>query len=105
MSNELPKPHGVVKRANSGYEWELTMIAADASGNRRLGYRASGYINKTGKIIFKSGPQVQDERRDVWTTMNDTDRPDIRKSMENKVLAAAKELKNSSKATFEFQQD
>jgi hypothetical protein len=73
------------------FQWDLTMSAADAAGARRLGYRASGLM--TGPVFsFASGPQVRDEFRDVWTTMNPQDRPDIREKMRSLVIGAAKNL-------------
>lgn len=66
------------------------MSAADASGSRELGYRAAGLIDHMGNLTFQSGPQVRDEHREVWTTMNDGDRPDIRKRMVHTVSEVKK---------------
>lgn len=84
------------------YKWQVTMKAADAAGSRKLGYRASGRIMSSDQIVFESGPQVHDEDRAVWTTMNETDRPDLRKRFKELVVKAREKLEASGQDTFEY---
>lgn len=79
------------------------MSALDHSGTRKLGYRASGLFTAPGQFIFESQPQVHDENRDVWTTMNLTDRPDIREQMRSKVIYATKKMIANGEDTFEYE--
>lgn len=46
-------------------------------------------------------PQVHDELRPVWTSMNPTDRFDIRKQFERLVRGGVAELKKSGEDVFE----
>lgn len=99
-----PALHVVMTRVNgstSEYEWHVTMRTSDASGTRKLGYRASGNLNDLNNLTFECGPQVHDECREVWTTMNDTDRPDIRERMRSLAFTARDKLKASGKDKFE----
>jgi hypothetical protein len=99
-----PVLHVVMTRVNgstSEYEWHVTMRASDASGTRELGYRASGNLNDLNNLIFECGPHVHDECREDWTTMNDTDRPDIRERMRSLAFTARDKLKASGKDKFE----
>ncbi|MFK4536183.1 hypothetical protein ABIA00_004366 [Bradyrhizobium ottawaense] len=85
----------------SKYRWQVTMRAADATGGRKLGYRGAGNLDDRGKIKFESGPEVHDENRPVWTTMNATDRSDIRRKMESLVLFAIEKINVSKQSKFE----
>jgi hypothetical protein len=101
-----PTLHVCVTRVEEGatatkYRWQVIMRAADATGERKLGYRGSGSLNDPGKINFESGPEVHDENRPVWTTMNAIDRPDIRKKMESLVLFAIEKMNVSKQSKFE----
>jgi hypothetical protein len=107
----IPKMHVIIqplsKASESGtnlhLHWSVTMRAPDATGVRRLGYRATGTIRRDLSIVeFDIGPQVHDEERPVWTTMNETDRPDIRKQIINLVRKAAERLMSSGKDRFEY---
>jgi hypothetical protein len=71
-------------------------------GKRSLGYRGAGLIeqNLTG-LHFERGPEVHDENRPQWTPMNATDRPDIRKRINDLAIAAAKKLVESGEDKFE----
>ena len=83
------------------YQWQVTMRAADATGERKLGYRASGSFDGLNKLIFESGPEVHDESRPVWTPMNAKDRPDIRKRMQDLVLLANAKMRARGQNKFE----
>jgi hypothetical protein len=108
QQDPVPQMHIIVKRASSDthvparFQWSVTFKAPDAAGERYLGYRGSGTIeeNLTG-LQFEYGPAVLDERRPVWTTMNPTDRPDIRKQLTRLVTKAAEKLKLSGQDSFE----
>ena len=52
-------------------------------------------------VLVSSSPQVHDEYREVWTTMNDTDRPDIRERIRSLAFTARDKLKASGKDKFE----
>jgi hypothetical protein len=110
MSQEetVPQMHINIKRIAAGadgsarFRWSVTMMASDAKGERTLGYRGSGIIegDLTG-LQFETGPEVHDESRPVWTTMNQTDRPDIRKKIADLARKAAEKLKKSGEDMFE----
>jgi hypothetical protein len=85
----------------SGRQWQVTMKSADATGARELGYRAKGHLNGLNDVIFEYGPAVHDEYRDVWTTMNTTDRPDLRNTICDLVLKAADKMQATGQAQFE----
>jgi hypothetical protein len=76
-------------------------LRLEAAGTRNLAYRASGFIAGE-KVVFESDPEVHDENRDVWTTMNRTDRPDIRKTICSKILLAQKKLEQSGEGRLDF---
>jgi hypothetical protein len=108
----IPKMHILMKRTISvsdgtqHFEWSITMKMLDATGKRDLGYRASGRItanNEKLKVLFEREPQVHDEDRPVWTTMNLTDRPDVRKKFESLVGNAMAKLKASGDSEFEYE--
>lgn len=103
-----PKLHIIVKRADTGgnlrYKWCITTVDSDSTGTRMLAYRASGFIAED-EVVFESEPQVHDENRDVWTTMNRTDRPDIRQMICQKVLSAQKKMDKSDEDRFERRLD
>jgi hypothetical protein len=105
-----PKLHIIVKRADTGgtvqYKWRISMVDSDwrRTGTRMLAYRASGFV-AGDKVVFESEPEVHDENRDVWTTMNLTDRPDIRKTIRSKVLLAQKKIEESGEDGFDFRLD
>jgi hypothetical protein len=84
------------------FQWSVTMMAPDATGERSLGYRGAGVIeqNLTG-LRFERGPEVHDENLPRWTPMNATDRPDIRKRINNLAIFAAKKLVESGEDKFE----
>jgi len=101
-----PTLHVVVTRAETSgssteYRWQVTMRAVDATGERKLGYRASGSLDDFDNLIFESGPEVHDEYRPVWTPMNAADRPDIRKRMHDLALLATARMKADGQHTFE----
>ena len=62
----------VTQGAGSPYfTWTVEMVFRGANQQRELGYRAEGTIkNQMSKVIFIKEPQVHDEKRPVWTTMN-----------------------------------
>jgi hypothetical protein len=55
--------------------WELYVIAHDHSGGRQLAYRARG---PSLARFVEFDLAVRDELRDVWTTMPDNQRLDLR---------------------------
>jgi len=79
-SKVIPKLHIVLNRVQSGtgvdaISWSVTMKASDATRGRSLGYRAAGTIGRDlAGFQFETEPEVHDENRPVWTTMNQTDR-------------------------------
>src|SRR4029079_13268143 len=78
------------------FSWSITMKGADAEGSRVLGYRATGIITLLGnemQVQLEQEPQVHDEKRPVWTTMNPTDRIDIRKRIVSLAMTAVTKLK------------
>jgi hypothetical protein len=84
------------------------MIAGDAKRERPLGYRSSGYVveqDGNSQLCFEQEPQVHDEKRPVWTTMNPTDRGDIRKTIVRLAKTAVEKLKKSGEETFEYLDD
>jgi hypothetical protein len=98
-----PKLHVVVKSSEipGKYRWWVTMMTQDATSARQLGYRASGRLDELDGVIFETGCEVHDEGRDVWTTMNATDRPDIRKQIRSLVQKANEKMKDSGEDSFE----
>ncbi len=99
----IPKLHVVVTRKPNvpQLEWAVMLIAADAQGNRALGYRGTGTILDAGAVAFESGPEVHDENLPRWTTMNSTDRPDIRAKIIDLAKRGAKALAESGTDKFE----
>jgi hypothetical protein len=53
------------------------------------------------QVLFEQEPQVHDDMRPVWTTMNPTDRTDIRKRIIGLAKTAVEELKKSGEEAFE----
>jgi hypothetical protein len=53
------------------------------------------------ELQFEREPEVHDEKRPIWTRMNLTDRPDIRKMISRLARTAAEKLKKSGKDKFE----
>jgi hypothetical protein len=105
---DLPQIHIVVRRncseakAATGFKWSVTLKAPDAAGGRYLGYRGHGTIDEDmTNLKFEYGPAVLDEKRPVWTTMNPTDRPDIRKKLTSLAINGIRKLKASTEDTFE----
>ena len=85
------------------FRWSVTMRAPDADGARRLHYRATGvFVGDLNRLQFESEPQVHDEKRPVWTTMNLTDRPDIRKMLVDRATKGLKKLQATGKDKFEY---
>ncbi|MBZ9857061.1 hypothetical protein LB566_25035 [Mesorhizobium sp. CA13] len=72
-------------------EWAIEMRARDASGLRKLGYRASGTIDRR-KVPNGYGIQVHDADRAVWTTMPLNDRKDIRRQFDALLTQAMQAL-------------
>jgi len=104
QENAIPKLHIYAARIDgtTQYQWEVTIMAPDATGRRVLGYRASGTIqDDLIKVVFEKGPEVHDENLPRWTPMNPTDRPDIRKEIAQKAASAVKRLKASGQDSFQ----
>ncbi|ESZ06409.1 hypothetical protein [Mesorhizobium sp. L48C026A00] len=72
-------------------EWSIELKAKDASGERRLGYRASGTVVRR-KVPSGYGIQVHDADRAVWTTMPINDRKDIRQQFDAMLTQAIQTL-------------
>ena len=64
------------------------MVAADFKGQRRLGHRAPGLLDRLGTLPSGFPIEGHDENRDVWTAMDPGDRKDIRVRMESLVAHA-----------------
>lgn len=77
------------------YAWEVTMSAATRDGQRKLGYKASGFLTDLDSLPPEFGIQVHDENRKVWTTMNPGDRNDIRLRIGSLVHSAIRAMKES----------
>ncbi len=91
-NNKYDGPTLCVSVASAGgdgkYRWEVTMGAPDSKGQRKLGYRAAGFLDSLGTLPSGFPIEVHDESRDVWTAMNLADRKDIRVRMESLVAHA-----------------
>lgn len=72
-------------------EWSIEMRATDATGQRKLGYRASGIVDQR-KVPNGYGIQVHDADRAVWTTMPLNDRKDIRQQFDALLTQAMRAL-------------
>jgi hypothetical protein len=94
VRRERPDDH------TSPFSWTVELVMRSASLQTDLGYRAAGKMIGT-TIRFTQELQVHDERRPVWTTMNLTDRPDVRRRMEHLVKKAVDEALKSSDHSFE----
>jgi hypothetical protein len=73
--------------------WTITISVSDGSGQRRLGYEASG-SEILGAAPADYDLRVRDENRDVWTTMPINHRSDIRNSIDNLLTAVIHLLKD-----------
>ncbi|MER9341817.1 hypothetical protein NKI41_13600 [Mesorhizobium sp. M0601] len=80
MSNKHDEPLFFCK-ITPALEWSIELKAKDASGERRLAYRASGTVVRR-KVPSGYGIQVHDADRAVWTTMPINDRKDIRQQFD-----------------------
>jgi hypothetical protein len=90
-----------VEKSLANTQWWVTLKTHDATSARQLGYRASGRLNNLDSVTFDSGCEVHDEKRDMWTTMNATDMPDIRQRIRSLVQLAQVKMKDSDKDSFE----
>lgn len=69
--------------------WDVTFVFKGSNGDRNLGNNASGLCQVgTNDVHFTYGPAVHDAERACWTTMNSTDRPDVRKRIVQLVINA-----------------
>jgi hypothetical protein len=113
MENDLdsiPTLHVLVTRSEPqtnlqiSYQWEVTLKASSAAGDRVLPYRAAGTISLKGvsyDIAYERQLQVHDANNPIWTTLVVGERPTIRKKIEDLVRKAAIELEKSGKPKFE----
>ncbi|RWK41124.1 hypothetical protein [Mesorhizobium sp.] len=90
MSNKHDGPLFCCK-ITQALEWSIELKAKDASGERTLGYRASGTVGRR-KVPSGYGIQVHDADRAVWTTMPINDRKDIRQQFDAMLTQAMESL-------------
>ena len=77
-------------------------MARDAKGIRDLGYCRSGtMLNDLTDLKYDYDTKVHDENRNIWTSMNPTERRDVQKKMTDLVMYAAKKMKDDGKDIFE----
>lgn len=78
-------------RITPALEWSIELRASDANGVAKLGYRASGTVDRR-KVPSGYEIQVHDADRAVWTAMPLNHRRDIRQQFDAMLMQAVQSL-------------